>query len=131
MFWNIWRNEYLTSLRERTQTKLKDGRVHSHCSPKVNDVVLIKEDTARGNWRFATVIRLVKGRDGLVRSAKVRLPSGKEIGRPINLLYPLELSCEEQKKINNNKTKNDGPERPKRNAAKTATERIKGILSTS
>ena len=94
MFWKIWRHEYLTSLRERTQTKLRDGRVHSHSSPKVNDVVLIKEDSARGNWRFGKVIQLVQSRDGLVRSVRVMLPSGREIGRPINLLYPMELSGE-------------------------------------
>ena len=128
MFWKIWQHEYLTSLRERTQTKLKDGRVHSHNSPNVNDVVLIKEETARGNWRFGRIKQLVKSRDGLVRSAKIELASGKEIGRPVNLLYPLELSYESS---HVDKTPNEVEKlerRPVRLAAKTATERIQTMF---
>ena len=42
MFWKSWKHEYLTSLRERTQTCLKTGRVHSEFLPKINDVVIVK-----------------------------------------------------------------------------------------
>ena len=92
MFWKLWRDEYLISLRERTQTNLKTGRVHAQFEPNINDVVLMKENAPRGNWKFGKVINLLKGRDGNFRSAKIVIPSGKEIGRPLNLLYPLEVS---------------------------------------
>lgn len=45
MFWKSWKHEYLTSLRERTQTCLKTGRLHSEFLPKINDVVIVKDDT--------------------------------------------------------------------------------------
>ena len=38
------------------------------------------------------VVNLVQSRDGYVRSAKVSMPSGRIIGRPINLLFPIEVS---------------------------------------
>ena len=89
MFWRIWRNKYLLSLRERTQRKLKSGRMQSHFTPNVGDVVLVKDDLPRGCWRIGKVVNLVQSRDGHVRSAKVSMPSGRIIGRPINLLFSI------------------------------------------
>ena len=91
MFWKIWRDEYLLSLRGRTQSTLKFRRIQSQFSPSVDDVVLIKDDIPRGCWRVGKVLRLVTSRDGCVRSAKVALPSGRVIARPLNLLYPIEV----------------------------------------
>ena len=92
MFWRMWRNEYLLSLRERTQRKLKSGRKQSHFTPNIGDVVLVKDDLPRGCWRIEKVVNLVQSRDRYVRSAKVSMPSGRNIGRPINLLFPIEVS---------------------------------------
>ena len=61
---------------------LKTGRIHSHVSPSVDHVVLIKDDIPRGCWRMGKVIKLVSSSDGSVRSAKIRMPSGKVFGRP-------------------------------------------------
>ena len=51
-FWKIWRNDYLLSLRERSQTTLKEARSKSKSSYKTNvgDVILIKDDLQRGSW---------------------------------------------------------------------------------
>ncbi len=57
-FWKIWRNEYLLSLRERTQTQLKTGRIQSPSDPSVGDIVLVKDDVSRGvleTWKTNTV----------------------------------------------------------------------------
>ena len=96
LFWKIWRDDYLLSLTERTQSQIKCGRIQSAVSPSVEDVVLVKEDMLRGCWKLAKVISLVSSRDGHKRSAKVRISSGSVLGRPLNLLYPLEISetCE-------------------------------------
>ncbi|MES9884883.1 MAG: hypothetical protein ABW185_28910, partial [Sedimenticola sp.] len=89
-FWKIWRDDYLLSLRERYQKRLKSSRVQSSNTPRVGDVVLVKEDTPRGCWRIGRIIELTISHDGQTRSAKVLLTSGRRIGRPLNLLYPIE-----------------------------------------
>ena len=136
MFWKIWRDEYLLSLRERTQSTLKSRRIQSHFSPSVDDVVLIKDDIPRGCWRVGKVLRLVTSRDGCVRSAKVALPSGRVIARPLNLLYPIEV-CEAASKMCENGEENtplpseqeSTSHRTTRSAAKHAKAKIKQILS--
>lgn len=91
-FWQIWRNEYLLSLRERSQNRLKSHRVQSHIIPSVGDIVLIKEDIPRGQWKMGKLIKLQHSRDGRVRSAEVRTSSSRVLRRPLNLLFPIEVS---------------------------------------
>ena len=94
-FWKIWREEYLLSLRERTQTKLKCGRVQSPYVPNIGDVVIIKDNTPRGMWKLGRLVKLIISNDGQIRSAKVTLSSGNIISRPLNLLYPLEVKMKQ------------------------------------
>ena len=96
VFWKIWRDEYLLSLWKRTKCELKSKHKQSHFSPGEGDVVLVKEDIPRGSWRLGKVIRLVSSRDGCIRSAKLPLPSGRIIGRPLNLLYPVESTSRQR-----------------------------------
>lgn len=64
---------------------------------------------------------------------KVLIPSGKEIGRPLNLLYPLEVtdqSCDENENTTP-KTKEEREtqtSRPKRYAFEVAKKNIKEII---
>ena len=44
---------------------------------------------------------LINSKDGQVRSAKVLLPSNKIIGRPLNLLYPIECPVEDTETSSN------------------------------
>ena len=76
-FWKIWRDEYLLSLRERQQIKLKQPRAFT---ANIGDVVLIKDDLPRGSWRLGRIQELIKSRDEHIRSARVCLPTGKIIG---------------------------------------------------
>ena len=105
-FWQVWRDNYLLSLRERTQNKLKTQGIHTSCSAKVGHIVLIKEDLPRGCWKLGKIIELIKDGDEQVRSAKVLLPTKRVIGRPLNLLYSVEISIEEQC-TNDESTTND------------------------
>lgn len=90
--WNRWQREYLTSLRQRYQ-----GRTRSKSHPSEGDIVLIKgEEKNSNNWKIGKVTKLIKGNDEVVRG--VKLQSGKTIiERPIQLIYPLELQCDERK----------------------------------
>jgi hypothetical protein len=90
MLWNRWTNEYIRGLRER------HNMVHkTKLSLKEGDVVLIKgekNEKNKGRWKLGRVDKLFPGRDGIVRA--VRLRAGKSfLERPLELLYPLELSC--------------------------------------
>ena len=66
-FWKRWRREYLPNLQARskwtTQTKnLQEG-----------DVVVIMEDNApRGHWPLGRILQTLPGKDGVVRTARVK-----------------------------------------------------------
>jgi len=57
---------------------------------------LIGDDSKnRNHWKLAVVADLIKGRDGIVRAAKLR--SSKEtVERALQHLYSLELACVEE-----------------------------------
>ena len=96
-FWKRWSREYLLELREAHQQRY----VHGSSTPvKPGDMVLVHDpDHPRGFWRIARVERLITRRDGLVRGAILRLPTKNgwqtTLQRPLQLLYPLEISQEE------------------------------------
>ena len=71
--------------------------------PGINqgDIVSIHEDKIpRQQWKVGLVDRLIQGRDGQVRAAVVKLSSGKikELTRPVQCLYPIEINQEQLKK---------------------------------
>ena len=88
-----WRNEYLLDLREVTTTKV--GKDQPQIS--VGDMVILKnENTKRCFWKTCKVVELIKGKDNVVRAAKIRVPTEKGttiLSRPLRLLIPLEISC--------------------------------------
>ena len=88
--WSRWTKEYLRGLRERHRQKHRGDNAH----PAVGDVVIIKSDEKnRAQWKLGVVINLIIGRDGVVRGAKLRTPKSV-IERPLQHLYPLELTCD-------------------------------------
>ena len=93
-FWNRWRREYLTDLSEFHRSKVSE----SAKSVRVGDVVTVyEENKKRGDWKMAVVESLIKGRDGVVRGANIRvIVKGKPmcISRPVQKLYPIEVRSE-------------------------------------
>ena len=85
-FQTRWKREYLTALREAH----KGGGVKEQ-TVKVGDIVLVHNDVPRARWRLAVIEELIKGLDGLTRSAKIRTKAGRT-NRPIAKLYPLEVN---------------------------------------
>ena len=99
-FWNRWRREYLTNLRE--QHKLKNFAPNKVAE---GDVIQVHdENTKRGQWKIGIVEKLIFGKDGQVRGASVRLVGkGKlqTLTRPLQKLYPLEITGSDAKKEEN------------------------------
>uniref|UniRef100_A8QAW8 Integrase core domain containing protein n=1 Tax=Brugia malayi TaxID=6279 RepID=A8QAW8_BRUMA len=89
VFWEIWRTEYLTSLRERTQREITSSKGAQKRTPRKGEIVLLNES---GNSK-RNDIKIDK--DGKVRNVQVETPTGKLLDRPINVLYPLEVNDEE------------------------------------
>ena len=88
MFLDMWRKEYLASLRERSSYH-KSVKGQIHCTPGLGQVVLIKEGhIARDMWKLE---KLNKDSDGHIRTAKINLPNGRYIQRSISQLHLLEV----------------------------------------
>ena len=120
-------------------------QIHSHNKTsivkesqiKVDDVVLIRDNLPRNQWKLAVVSEVLNGRDGIVRSAKLRTSKKKknELRRPIKKLYPLEVSEEEKKELPNiteqNMKESQKPSfrRSTRNAVQQAKLKIPSISS--
>ena len=113
------------ALRERHQCNRKD----KNKSLKIGDVVLIRsEERNRGKWPLGVVVELFCRRDGAVRAAKLR--AGKAfLERPVQHLYPLELSCDAAKPVSEPPELNPEtqPVRARRDAAVAAQLRIRDV----
>ena len=64
---------------------------------------MFEDNVKRESWKTAIVEELIKGKDNVVRGAKIRMiTKGKPIrmSRPIQKLYPLEIRCETERTEN-------------------------------
>uniref|UniRef100_A0AAF5Q730 Integrase catalytic domain-containing protein n=1 Tax=Wuchereria bancrofti TaxID=6293 RepID=A0AAF5Q730_WUCBA len=96
VFWEIWRTEYLTSLRERTQREITSSKGAQKRTPKKGEIVLLNESgIPRGMWKLLRIKDIKIDKDGEVRNIQVETSTGKLLDRPINILYPLEINDEE------------------------------------
>ena len=87
---NLWKDSYLTSLRERHQSCARDT-----CSMRTGDLVLLDlENKPRAQYPLGIITQLIQGNDGVVRSAVVRARNSSFV-RPVSKLIPLELHHEE------------------------------------
>ncbi|XP_057312268.1 uncharacterized protein LOC130653769 [Hydractinia symbiolongicarpus] len=92
-FWNRWRDEYVTELREFH--KLKNSRFNKCLIPNVDDVVVVADDRMpRSQWRIGRIKETLKGKDGKKRAAIVQCKTDQDrrsnLRRPINKLIPFE-----------------------------------------
>eukprot|EP00794_Sanderia_malayensis_P017865 gene17865-19646_t len=103
-FFNQWKTEYLTSLRERA------SRVSSKSSlrvPRQGEIVSIAKDKIpRQRWAMGKITKVFHGKDNIIRAVELKTSdsAGKSIiiKRPIQRLYPLEVDVEENKKDEKN-----------------------------
>ena len=71
-----------------------------HSTISVGDVVVVHDEhLSRDLWKLSKILSVMKGRDGLVRGATVRIGNkdGQNtlLNQPIQLLYPLEVQSRE------------------------------------
>jgi len=91
-FKDLWYEDYLLSLRENSRDVFQKDWENK---VKINEVVLISSTTkSRAWWQLGLITELNVGRDGLVRSAKVKRADRTEALYPISMLHPLEISSE-------------------------------------
>ena len=124
--WSRWTQEYLKGLRERHDLKHDGNRTE----PNTGDVVIIKGDEKnRGRWKLGIVTDMFPGNDGVVRAVELRTKNGT-LQRPIQFLYPLELSCDIKKSETGHVLNVEADKfRPRRNAAEIAKIQISDQLN--
>ena len=106
-FWQRWKSDYLSELREHhryTCKKSSSPAVQFKCSSsspavQLGDLVFLKEDNMKRNrWKLGKVEELIVSKDSVVRGAVIRISrSGNPsvlLRRPLQLLYPLEVQSQ-------------------------------------
>ncbi|GFT15579.1 uncharacterized protein TNCV_4985361 [Trichonephila clavipes] len=82
------RNEYLSQLIQKHNEKQSR-------EPQIREVVLVGDDNKkRLFWALAKIIELIPGRDGKIRTVRLKTLHEK-ILHPIQRIYPLEIRSNE------------------------------------
>ena len=101
-FWNRWSKEYLLELRESHRNTFQNSPSQEI---SVGEMVLVHEDNqCRGSWKLGKVEKLIKSDDHKIRAAVVKVSGegkkAKQLKRPINKLYSLEVRSQDEDKSN-------------------------------
>ena len=83
VFWRRWTREYLPTLRQRPKWREPQRNF------KVDDVVLLVEETPRNLWQLGRILEVFTGKDEHVRSVKVKTQTTTLI-RPVTKICLLE-----------------------------------------
>ena len=116
-YWRRWKAEYLVDLRKFH--KMREGQKGLPVDIKEGDIVSVQNE-GRCNrilWNLGRVTKLIRGQDGVIRRAKLVLANKQWIERPVEKLYPPEVTAKELQpslkdpSIHKAKLKSDRPER--------------------
>ena len=124
--WKRWRHEYVHSLMETHRITRKTAKI-----PDIGEIVLIVADEKnRGEWKKEKVVRHIRGKDGVVRGLSL-LHKGHHIDRPLNLVFPLEITQAVASDKGVPTVQSQPPERTRirRQAAETANEKIRQVIA--
>ena len=73
-FWRRWLKEYVPALQERQKWH------RPRRNAQVGDLVLVvDQDLPRGKWHLARIVRVIHGKDGLVRTVEVKTGSSSSL----------------------------------------------------
>ena len=130
-FWNRWKREYLTNLREFHKVGVSEK---GSALVKPGDVVIVFEQgKKRGEWKTGVVQELIRGDDEVVRGVRVcTMTNGRRqvINRPVQHLYPVEVKDLEEVKLDVRPEGEGVKEREKRSAAVDARWKTKAMLDS-
>ena len=87
-FSRVWKNDYLTSLREKHYGARKSIQLNP---PKVNDVVIVESVSAQHEWPLGRIVKTYPDSEGNIRAVDV-LCKGSISKRTLDKLVPLEIS---------------------------------------
>ena len=104
------------------------GGKQASCPRKGSAAIIADENKNRNTWKLGIVSDLIKGKDDVVRGAKLRTANGV-LERAIQQLYLLELSIEEKNWEPNPSAPAFIP-RPRRDAALVAELRVQQHAQT-
>ena len=99
----------------------------------VGDLVLVHDEThPRSYWKMGKVERLLMNKDGQSRGAEVRVQGrgssgGGRLRRPLQLLYPLEVSCSTNEAVPQEQVL-ESPEQPTQGRARGNRERRRAAV---
>lgn len=133
VFWHSWRTDYLLALRSRLPLSHRRQQTSAN-QPEVGDIVVIKNDQLpRGLWKLGKITELPESSiDDQVRCARVQT-SNSILSRPLNHLFPLEVSAPPQVLDTPDQPKDAGPEptmdRPRRQAAAIAQRKLTDAMN--
>ncbi|GBN80687.1 hypothetical protein AVEN_98459-1 [Araneus ventricosus] len=91
-----YRSKLLKDLRQRFRKEYLGQLVQKHNekhsrNPQIGEIVLVGDDNKkRLFWVLAKIIELIPGRDGKIRTVKLKTQHGTVL-RPIQRIYPLEI----------------------------------------
>ena len=74
MFWKRWLSEYLPTLSPRKKWTRK------HENLAIGDLVIVaNKNSPKSHWPLARIVAIYPGKDGIVRTIKIKTPSGEFI----------------------------------------------------
>ena len=110
----------MLNLRERSKLKLKSPRIEAIDTPRVGDIIQLKEDLTQGARKMRKIVELIPSDDGMIRAAKILLGTKNTLNQSLNLLFPLQcnnkneditnVDMRQNNEINNNP--NDSDQKP-------------------
>uniref|UniRef100_A0A915BU25 DUF5641 domain-containing protein n=1 Tax=Parascaris univalens TaxID=6257 RepID=A0A915BU25_PARUN len=96
-FWKIWTHDYLMSVRERHCMEHQQPSQVTDRAPLENEIVIVAEEgLPRAEWKLGKVEKLRKIHGGKTKAVNVKMSNGHVLMRPVNMLYPLEVSEKER-----------------------------------
>ena len=82
----------MLNLRERSKLKLKSPRIEATDTPRVGDIIQLKEDLTRGARKMRKTVELIPSDDRMIRAAKILLGTKNTLNQSLNLLFPLQCN---------------------------------------